>query len=308
MEPFLKDHRKLLERIARAEATKAPSDGFASGWVRLHHGAIDQDLGSLRAIASLADRLAEHGLISFSEDPSMHKRLVRMTEAGKGYLNEGGLPRVSLARTALDLSRMHPRVLEVAGSLAASGHYRQAVLDSFIALIVDVKKKSGLGVDGVPLMMQAFSEKNPILKFATKDEQIGAVGWATPAYLHHPFRDHRSLSVCKAGARRPCFRMRGLLDQRPAGVLWRWMFDAYQPRNQVRTSLLSDPNPAGISLLLTETSFASRLASLAFVPLQLCHSSSTRFRPQPGWPKTPDPGTKRRFGPDRGTAGRARTE
>lgn len=75
----------------------------------------------------------------------------------------------------LALEGLHPRVQEVSGALYRDGHYRQAILDAYIALGEHVRKASGLGeLDNTPLMQQAFSPKRPILQVSDDaDEQLG---------------------------------------------------------------------------------------------------------------------------------------
>jgi uncharacterized protein (TIGR02391 family) len=77
--------------------------------------------------------------------------------------------------TRFELEGLHRRVQEVAGVLYRDGHYRQAILDAYIALADDVRKASGLGdLDNTPLMQQAFSPKKPILQVSEdSDEQLG---------------------------------------------------------------------------------------------------------------------------------------
>jgi uncharacterized protein (TIGR02391 family) len=69
----------------------------------------------------------------------------------------------------------HPIVEKVAGKLFNDGHYRNAILDTFIELVDVVKTKSGrFDLDGTPLMQTVFSPKNPILKISENiDEQQG---------------------------------------------------------------------------------------------------------------------------------------
>jgi uncharacterized protein (TIGR02391 family) len=69
----------------------------------------------------------------------------------------------------------HPLVEKVAGELFKDGHYRNAILDTFIELIDVVKTKSGrFDLDGTPLMQTVFSPKKPILKISDNvDEQQG---------------------------------------------------------------------------------------------------------------------------------------
>ena len=53
----------------------------------------------------------------------------------------------------VELEGLHPRVQEVSGALYRDGHYRQAILDAYIALGEHVRKASGLGeLDNTPLM------------------------------------------------------------------------------------------------------------------------------------------------------------
>lgn len=70
---------------------------------------------------------------------------------------------------------LHPLVLEVAERLFEDGHYRQAILDTYIALVQQVKGKSGrYDLDGAALMQQVFSAKTPkIIVSDDPDEQLG---------------------------------------------------------------------------------------------------------------------------------------
>jgi len=69
----------------------------------------------------------------------------------------------------------------VSGDLFRDGHYKQAALEAYIRVIEEVKRRSGLSLDGDSLMNQAFGCDNriPTLKFKTlstdaeKDEQKG---------------------------------------------------------------------------------------------------------------------------------------
>jgi len=73
------------------------------------------------------------------------------------------------------ISNIHPLVQSVANKLFADGHYRQAILDTYILLVDTVKTKSGRDdLDGVNLMQTVFSPKNPIIKISDdSDEQQG---------------------------------------------------------------------------------------------------------------------------------------
>lgn len=72
------------------------------------------------------------------------------------------------------LSNLHEEVKKVASELYRDGHFRQAILDTYIALVEAVKKKSGEDRDGTPLMQAVFSNKNPKLILSKDpDQQLG---------------------------------------------------------------------------------------------------------------------------------------
>ncbi|SRR6266540_609756 len=74
----------------------------------------------------------------------------------------------------LSIEGLHPRVIAVSGELYRQGYYRQAILDSYIALVEEVKRRTGLAADNTPLMQTAFSVKNPRLVVGDDDdEQLG---------------------------------------------------------------------------------------------------------------------------------------
>jgi uncharacterized protein (TIGR02391 family) len=74
---------------------------------------------------------------------------------------------------------LHPEIDRAASELYRDGHYANAVEASVKALNLLVRLRSGLDIDGTPLMEKAFSPNNPILKFndlsdqSDRDEQKG---------------------------------------------------------------------------------------------------------------------------------------
>ena len=78
-----------------------------------------------------------------------------------------------------DKMQFHPRVIEASKSCFVSGHYREAILNSFISLIDHVKEKTVSEDDGKSLMAHAFDEKSPLIKLnnlknkTERDEQEG---------------------------------------------------------------------------------------------------------------------------------------
>lgn len=89
------------------------------------------------------------------------------------------------ALVPIDLARLHPIVQQTAGQLYKDGHFRQAILDTYIALVEAVKVKSGrYDLDNTPLMQNVFSLKNPIIKVsADSDEQMGFMWLFTGAVM-----------------------------------------------------------------------------------------------------------------------------
>jgi uncharacterized protein (TIGR02391 family) len=74
----------------------------------------------------------------------------------------------------LSLATLHPTIQAAASSLYATGHYRQALLDAFIAVDNAVRDKSQLTGSGTRLMETAFSPGNPVLNIGdSPDEQQG---------------------------------------------------------------------------------------------------------------------------------------
>jgi uncharacterized protein (TIGR02391 family) len=93
---------------------------------------------------------------------------------------------------------LHPEIARAASALYRDGHYANAVEDSVKALNGLVRLRSGLDIDGVPLMQKAFSPNDPILKFndlsdqSDRDEQLGFMNMFAGAVsgLRNP-RAHR---------------------------------------------------------------------------------------------------------------------
>lgn len=80
----------------------------------------------------------------------------------------------------LSFQILHPIIKEVSKELFSDGHYAQAILEAYKAVVNEVKKVSDIrNLDGKPLMEQVFSVNNPIIKFnnlqsqSDKDEQVG---------------------------------------------------------------------------------------------------------------------------------------
>jgi uncharacterized protein (TIGR02391 family) len=107
------------------------------------------------------------------------KQAIRSFEeilAEMGEVPDDPNAKVLRAYEGLDL---HPEIARAASQLYKDGHYANAIEDSVKALNGLVRSRSGLDIDGVPLMQKAFSLNGPVLKFndlsnqSDRDEQLG---------------------------------------------------------------------------------------------------------------------------------------
>jgi uncharacterized protein (TIGR02391 family) len=76
---------------------------------------------------------------------------------------------------------LHPEIEKVSGDILRSGHFKSAALEAYIRVIEEVKRRSGLTLDGDALMNHAFGcdNRQPALAFnslsseSERDEQKG---------------------------------------------------------------------------------------------------------------------------------------
>jgi uncharacterized protein (TIGR02391 family) len=131
------------------------------GGTPLHLTTEGLQRGKARAVALLDQAIA-----------SLQERLAEMGEASAGD------PAAKILR-AYEGMDLHSEIARAASQLYKDGHFANAVQDSVKALNGLVRMRSGLEADGVTLMQQAFSPKNPVLKFndlsdqSNIDEQLG---------------------------------------------------------------------------------------------------------------------------------------
>ncbi len=87
--------------------------------------------------------------------------------------------------TSIELSNLHPTVQRIADELFSNGHYREAILNTYIELVNAVKTKSGLHhIDNTRLMQTAFSKDNPVIIVSEdSDEQVGFMWLFTGAVM-----------------------------------------------------------------------------------------------------------------------------
>jgi uncharacterized protein (TIGR02391 family) len=84
------------------------------------------------------------------------------------------------ARVAFENLTLHPAIASACSDTYKSGHYRESVLNAYIALVDYVKRNSGqAALDGSGLMSTVFSANKPLLAFndltnnSERDEQEG---------------------------------------------------------------------------------------------------------------------------------------
>lgn len=103
------------------------------------------------------------------------KEWVLKKKAPSSILQKNGLP-----GSFLTFSNLHPEVKKVSKGLFDDGHYSQAILEAYKAVVNAVKDVSGVkNRDGKPLMEFVFSINNPVIKLnnlqsqSEIDEQTG---------------------------------------------------------------------------------------------------------------------------------------
>lgn len=101
--------------------------------------------------------------------------LPHIVELAKKHARQGSADDNRLAIAEL----LHPEVRSHALHHYREGHWREAVLNSVLAITEMIRKRTGLDHDGVPLVTEAFSPKKPLLIFSDnttesgKNDQIG---------------------------------------------------------------------------------------------------------------------------------------
>lgn len=127
---------------------------------QLRHHQIIYDRGTVFADES---EIQEAFAAGIPQTIMMLESLIARLEEKRGELAQDATARIRAAFEGLDL---HPRIAGVALGLYRNRHYRNAVLDAYLALENLVKERSGCyDLDGATLMRRVFSRNNPILAF-----------------------------------------------------------------------------------------------------------------------------------------------
>jgi len=149
------------------------------------HGAFGKPDGESHENAEAftnACRIFAVAALSDSEYQSYH---VERTRTRKAIL-ESAIEQLEMlappaAQVAEGRYNFHPAILQVSGQLLRDGHYKQAAFEAYVRVLEEVKQRSGLTLDGDPLVNRAFGFENQtaVIQFnalqtaAEKDEQKG---------------------------------------------------------------------------------------------------------------------------------------
>lgn len=144
------DYELMLQKANELELIVSPFSGF--------NDVFEQIFGNNLPISSQKSAKKQETKQYSSKPPIANKA----NETGR----EGNIR---------DINIFHPLVIATAGNLFRDGYYRQAILDTYIMLIDQVKIKSGRkDLDGTGLVQTVFSPNNPLLKVSNnRDEQQG---------------------------------------------------------------------------------------------------------------------------------------
>ena len=154
--------RSGADTVARSNVREAIRDVFGPNSPEYkEHEYLDIWDGSLHM------NMSDHEIVNGKERG--RKRTIGILEGLIGRLEEkkadltGGVsPSPS---TYFDRLNLHPRIRDVARDRFLGGQPWDAVFAASKALINYVKERSGLDLDGAPLVRTAFSRNNPILAF-----------------------------------------------------------------------------------------------------------------------------------------------
>jgi uncharacterized protein (TIGR02391 family) len=149
--------------------------------------------------AEFAAQARRQLLISLGADHAVYRRLSQLVARGTPAVEEV----VDLLRNVLETERpvegflepdpsfrslLHPAITEHAYPQFCNGHYREAVLNSIMAVFELLRERTGLPLDGSALVTQALSVQAPMLRLADigtesgRNEQAGFIQILQGAY------------------------------------------------------------------------------------------------------------------------------
>ncbi len=109
-----------------------------------------------------------------------------LVDAGLEHLMQADqIPMTTQMAPSLQMDGLHPRVIEVAGTLFGQGHLHAAILSTCIDLVTRVRDRAGtprdartgVALDGDKLMNAAFLGEQPLLKVSDNPDEQTGFGW-----------------------------------------------------------------------------------------------------------------------------------
>ena len=143
--------------------------------------------GAFGSLDNIADKFQAHSSVAMNMSDAYYqgefvKRMERKQAILESAIEQLELLTPSIIPVAVSTYQLHPEIERVSEPLFKGGHYKQAAFEAYIRVIDEVKRRSGLNLDGDSLMNHAFGFDNgrtPVLKFNSlatdeeKDEQKG---------------------------------------------------------------------------------------------------------------------------------------
>lgn len=137
---------------------------------------VSQEVRALRRFWPIADsnhlRSLEEAVATGTGDSMLEaaeKITLLLAEEFDEYAHSLGMSQSSEVIEGL----LHPSILESSYAQFRAGHYRDAVLNSIVAIFDLIRRRSGLDKDGSNLVNEAFSLDHPLLVFSNLDSESG---------------------------------------------------------------------------------------------------------------------------------------
>ena len=164
LDPKTVDHRDAVVDAVELRIRETIRDVFGPRSPEFHkYGSIAIHHGGYSGYAMSHDERQKRFAAGIPQTITVLQELIKWL--GEKRQDMLASPTKSIQVTFEDL-KLHPRIKEVAARLYRDGHYEEAVLNASKALIHMVKERADrFDLDGVDLMRQVFSVKDPVLAF-----------------------------------------------------------------------------------------------------------------------------------------------
>ena len=191
--PSLTPHRAIelitqqLDNFAMVASLRR-TDPEVKKWMMTTTAILDAAFGKPNGSHhTMSDKFQQFSAISFSNrsddyyEGEHRNRMIQRRGVLESCIDQLKILAPPAAQVALGQYMFHAEIERVSGALYRDGHYKQAALEAYIRVIEEVKRRSGLALDGDPLMNQAFGSESRLPKLAfnslsdepERDEQKG---------------------------------------------------------------------------------------------------------------------------------------